>query len=309
VKTAMNTGTVGSIAGRLRLLSRSVTTLHIEGSSVRLLAVRGKRVTEWGTEPLEPGLVRDGVVADPEAVAEHIKSLLATHHAERGNLVAGLTGQRCVPRIIDFPEMDLRLLKEAVPREMKREMPVPLEEIHLSWQVIDSEDGHLRLFALGVSRDVLAPQVETITLAGGKLRSVDIKPLALVRAVGRSEALIADLEPESLDIIVVRGGIPATIRTVSLQREIDTTEDKVRRLGEELARAVKFYNDTHPEEPLQPSTPAYLTGSLAEAAASSGVAEALIGYPVEPLAPPLEYPAELPVAAFMVNIGLALKER
>lgn len=305
----MKTDMVSALRRPLRLLPRSVATLHIEGSSVRLLAVGGKRVTEWGTQPLEPGLVRDGVVAEPQAVSEHIKSLLAAQNVGKGNLVAGLTGQRCVPRILDFPQMDLRLLKEAVPREMKREMPVPLEEMHLSWQLIGRENGHLRLFALGVPRDVLGPQVEAITLAGGKLRSVDIKPLALVRAVGRSEALIADLEPESLDVIVVRGGIPATIRTVSLRREIDTIEDKVRRLGEELARAVKFYNDTHPEEPLQPSTPAYLTGSLAEVAASSGVAEASVGHPVEPLAPPLEYPADLPVATFMVNIGLALKDR
>jgi len=223
--------------------------------------------------------------------------------------VVGLTGQRCVPRIIDFPQMNLRLLKEAVPREMKREMPVPMEEMHLSWQIIRRDNGHLRVFALGVPRDVLGLQMEAIRLAGAKLQSMDVKPLALVRAVGRGEALIADLEPGSLDIIVVRGGIPATIRTVSLQREIDTTEDKARRLGEELARAVKFYNDTHPEEPLQPSTPAYLTGSLAEAAASSGVVEASVGHPVEPLAPPLQCPADLPLATFMVNIGLALKER
>ena len=305
----MKVDVVRSIEGPLRRFSRPVVTLHIEGSSVRLLVVRGGQVTEWGTEPLEPGLVRDGVVADPEAVSEHIKSLLATHHVGKGNLVAGLTGQRCVPRILDFPEMGLRLLKEAVPREMKREMPVPLEEMHLSWQTIRRDNGHLRLFALGVPKDVLGPQVEAIRLAGATLRSVDVKPLALVRAVGRGEALIADLEPESLDIIVVRVGVPATIRTVSLQREIDTTEDKVRRLGEELTRAVKFYNDTHLEEPLQPSMPAYLTGSLAEAAASAGVVEASVGHPVEPLAPSLEYPADLPVATFMVNIGLALKEK
>lgn len=305
----MTAGLVNSAKRPLGFLSRLAATLYIEADSVRILAVRGKQVTEWGTEPLEPGLVRDGMVSDPKAVGEHIQSLLAAHSIGKGSLVVGLTGQRCVPRIIDFPQMDLRLLKEAVPREMKREMPVPMEEMHLSWQIIRRDNGHLRVFALGVPRDVLGPQMEAIRLAGGRLRSMDIKPLALVRAVGRGEALIADLELGSLDIIVVRGGIPATIRTVSLQREIDTTEDKARRLGEELARSVKFYNDTHPEEPLHPSMPVYLTGSLAEAAASSGIVEASVGHPVAPLAPPLTYPADLPLATFMVNIGLALKER
>jgi len=296
-----------SIDGPLRRLSRPVTTLHIEGSSVRLLAVRGGRVTQWGTEPLEPGLVQEGVVADPRAVSERIESLLAAHHVSKRDLVAGLSGHRCVPRILDLPQMESRLLKEVVPREMKKELPVPLDEMHISWQVIDGENGHLRVFALGVPKDVLGPQVEAFRLAGATLRSMDIKPLALVRAVGRGEALIADLEPETLDVIVVRGGVPATIRSVSLRREIERTEDKVQRLGEELARAVKFYNDTHREEALPKSTPVYLTGSLAEAA-STAVAEASIGHPVGALAPRLQYTPDLPLATFMVNIGLALKE-
>ena len=298
-----------SIEGTRRRLSGPVTTLHIEGSSVRLLAVKGGQVTQWGTEPLEPGLVQEGVVADPKAVGERIESLLAAHHVSKRNLVAGLSGHRSVPRILDLPRMEPRQLKEAVPREMKRELPVPLDEMHISWQVIGGENGHVRVFVLGVPKDVLGPQVEAIRLAGATLRSMDIKPLALVRAVGRSEALIADLEPETLDVIVVRGGVPATIRSVSLRREMERTEEKVQRLGEELGRAVKFYNDTHAEEALQPSTPVFLTGSLAEAAASAAVAEASIGHPMEPLAPTLQYTPDLPLATFVVNIGLALKER
>ena len=166
----------------------------------------------------------------------------------------------------------------------------------------------MRVFALGVPKDILGPQLEAIRLAGVTLQSMDVKPLALVRAVGRGEALIADLEPETLDVIVVRGGVPATIRSVSLRREMERTDEKVQRLGEELGRAVKFYNDTHREDALQQSTPVFLTGSLAEAAASTGVAEASIGRPAQSPTPMLRYAPDLPLATFMVNIGLALKE-
>jgi hypothetical protein len=304
---AMTANLGKSIASPMRRLSRPVTTLHIEGSSVRLLTARGGQITRWGTEPLEPGLVQEGVVADPRAVGERMKSLLAAHHVGERDVVAGLSGHRSVPRIIDLPQMESRLLKEAIPREMKKELPVPLDEMHISWQVIARGNGHLQVFVLGVPKDVLGPQVETFRLAGVTLRSMDIKPLALVRAVGRREALIADLEPDTLDVIIVRGGIPATIRSVSLRLEIERTEDKVRRLGEELARAVKFYNDTHREEALQQSTPVCLTGSLAEAA-SATVAVASIGHPLEPPMPTLQYTPDLPLATFMVNIGLALKE-
>jgi Tfp pilus assembly PilM family ATPase len=288
--------------------SRSIITLAIEGGSVRLLVANGRRVTAWGIESLEPDLVADGVVADPQAVAAHIGSLLESLHAGNGRLIAGLTGQRSLYRVLKFPQMSQQLLREAVPREMKREMPVSLDEMHVSWQVIGPENGHLRVFALGVLRDILAPQVEAIKLAGRKPYSMDIKPLALVRAVGKPNALIADLEPESIDVIVVRDAIPDTIRTVSLRYEFSEVEYKVRRLGEELARTVKFYSDTHREDPLPATTPVCLTGSLAREVASSGVVQASVDHPVEPLSPPLECPPDLPVATFMVNMGLALKE-
>ena len=293
--------------GLPRLFRRSVATLDVEGDSVRLLAVKGRQVTEWGLEELEPGLVREGVVADPQAVGAHIRSLLAGRRVGNGRFVASLTGQRSVPRILDLPETSSQLLEAMLPREMKREMPVPLDEMRLSFQVIGSENGHLRVFALGVPRDVLDPQMKAIEFSGKKPDSMDIKPLALVRAVGLSDALIADLEPESIDIIVVRGGIPVTIRTVGLPPEAGQIEDKVRRLGEELTRTVKFYNDIQPE-PLARSTPLCLTGSLWEEVVLSGVAEASVGLSWEPLAPPLDCPPGLPVATFMVNIGLALKE-
>ena len=290
-----------------RIFHRSAVTLNVESDSVRLLAVKGRQVMDWGMEALEPGHVREGVVADPQAVGARIRSLLTSHRVGNRRLVASLTGQRSVPRILDLPETNPQLLQAMLPREMKREMPVPLEEMYLSSQVIGSENGHCRVFALGVPRDVVGPQVKAIELSGKKPHSMDIKPLALVRAVGLSDALIADLEQESIDVIIVRGGIPTTIRTVGLQSQAGEIEDKIRRLGEELTRTVKFYNDTHPE-PLPKSTPLCLTGSLAEEVAQSGVAGASVGLTREPLAPPLDCPPNLPVETFMVNIGLALKE-
>lgn len=293
--------------GLPRLFRRSVATLNVEADSVRLLAVTGKQVTEWGLEPLEPGLVREGVVLDPQAVGARIKSLLAAHSVGSWRLVAGLTGQRSIPRILDLPETNSQQLQAMLPREIKREMPVPLDEMYLSHQVIGSENGHCRVFALAVPRDVLGPQLEAIERSGRKPYAIDIKPLALVRAIGLGDVLIADLEPDSIDVIVVCDGIPATIRTVGLQLQAGEIEDKIRRLGEELTRTVKFYNDTHPE-PLAKSTPLCLTGSLAEEAMLSDVAEESVGLTREALDPPLDCPPDLPVAKFMVNIGLALKE-
>jgi Tfp pilus assembly protein PilN len=51
-----------------------------------------------------------------------------------------------------------------------------------------------------------------------------------------------------------------------------------------------------------------LSGELATEATTSGLLQAEIEYPVEPLVPPLEFPPDLPVAPYAANMGLALKK-
>ena len=292
-----------------RLLQRPTIALSVEGTSARVLLARGNRGLAWAEVPLEPGLVKEGVIADPQAVGIALKSLLDSHRAFGGRLIASVTGLRSIPRIIELPKMKPQMMEAAVAREAKREMPVPLDDIYLSWQPLAASNGHQRVFALGVPRDTLDPLLRAIAVTGKRAHAVDIKPPALARAVDRREAIIADVEPDSADIVVVTGGIPAIMRTVVSRGDGGAPEDSIDRCRGELARTIKSYNDTHRQEPLAPSTPLFLTGSLAEeAAAAIESLESLASYPVEALRPPLECPPDLPIASYAVNIGLALKE-
>ena len=297
----------GRRAPRMRILSQSVVTLHVESDSIRFLAAKQHRVLEWGLVPLPPGLVHEGVISDPQAVGARIETLLSAHRAVGGRLVLGLSAQRSMPRFLQFPPLNGSLLEEAVRREIKREAPMPLEEMHLAWQTLDSDGTQTRVFALAVPRDAIEQHLAALKATNRRPQAIDSKPLALVRAVGRADALIADLEPDSIDVVVVRRCVPVITRTVGLRPDA-STEEKVRRLGEELTRTVKFYTDTHREDQLPFSTPVFLTGSLAQEVAAAGVVEASVAYQVESLAPPVEYPPGLPLATYMVNVGLALKE-
>ena len=290
------------------LLQRPTVTLNVEGTTARLLMAKGKLVSAWEEVPLEPGLVREGVIADPQAVGLALKALLDSHRVLAGKLIASVTGLRSIPRMLELPKMKTQLMDAAVAREAKREMPVPMEDIYLSWQTLAAYDGHQRVFALGVPRDALDPLLRAIAVTGRRAYAVDIKPLALARAVDRREAIIADVEPDSSDIVVVIGGIPAIMRTVVSRGDGGAPEDSIDRCRGELARTIKFYNDTHRQEPLLESTPLFITGSLAEAAAVAIESlESLAPYPVEPLTPSLRCPSDLPIASYAVNIGLASK--
>jgi type IV pilus assembly protein PilM len=288
-------------------LQRRTVTLNIEAQSIRVLTVRGENVMSWQEIPLDAGMVKEGVIADPDGVGAALKTALDSPSMSGGRLIASITGFRSIARVLELPKMKPEMLEEAVGREAKREMPVPMEDIYLSWQSLDASDGQQRVFALGVPRDILDPLLKAMAVAKRHPSAIDTKPLALARAANRDEAIIADIEPGSADIVLVTGGVPVIMRTVVERAGEPDGVERVERFRDELARTVKFYNDTHRQEPLEPSTPIFLTGSLAESALNEPL-EALAQYPVETLLPPLDCPPALPLHTYAVNIGLALKE-
>ena len=283
-------------------------TLSISATSIRLLSVKGRRVKKWASKPLSPGLVKDGLILQPKAVGAAIDALFKVTGVPRNRVITSVTGLSFTYRILSLPRMKSALVEEAILRGLRKEVPLPLEELYLSWQAISSRRGEVDYFVLGVSRNLVDAVNQTLAEANVKPYMMDLKALALARAARRRDALIVALEPDCFDIVLVANGIPTVLRTIAPKGEGATLEDNIRQLTNELSRTVRFYNSSHAENPLSPTTPLLLTGELSTDAATSKLIQAEIEYPVEALAPQLEFPSGFGVDSYSTNIGLALKK-
>jgi type IV pilus assembly protein PilM len=290
------------------LFSRTYVTLNINAGDIRAFSMRGGRVKKWGSTPLAPGLVRDGLILQPSAVAEAIHLLFETMGIPKKRVIVSVTGLSFTYRILSLPQMDSELLDEAIQRAAKREMPLPVEELYLSWQAIGQTDGENDFFVLGVPRNLVTAVVETLTGAGIRPYIMDLKPLALARAPAKNDAIVVSMEPECFDIVLSVNGTTEVMHAVTPKGEGASIQDHVRQLTDELSRTVKYYNSSHADDPLSTDTPLLLTGQLATNSAISELVQAEMEYPVKPLVPPLHFQPELPVALYAANMGLALRK-
>jgi len=281
-------------------------TLNISATSIRLLSVKGKQIQKWVSMPLAPGLVRDGAILQPKALGAAINALFNSMKVPKKRVITSLTGLSFTYRILSLPRMNSDLLEEAILRGARKEIPLPLEELYLSWQAIGARPDELDFFVLGVPQNLIDAMVETVAETGIKHCIMDLKPLALARAANRGNALIVDFEAECFDIVLVADGIPAIMHTIT-PREGASIEDNIGQLTRELSKTVEFYNSSRPENPLSHTTPLLLTGELSTDATNKLI-QAETEYPVELLTPPLESPPYLPVTSYITNMGLALKE-
>lgn len=256
--------------------------------------------------PISPSLLRNGYVFDVQGMAVAIREALSSHSFRGSSVVFAFPGLRSSTRVLSLPSIPQRQLDAVVNREARRLMAFSPETSYLFWQSLRGSPAQLRVFVLTVPREPLVSLVEAVRLAGARPRAVDLKPLALIRAVSRDRAIIASVELNSIELVIVVDGLPQLMRGVFLGDEGITSQMVGARLVDEMNRTISFYDDTHKEQPLGRDVPVYLVGDVASPDLADMVKN-VTGRQVPALQPPIQCPSELPLAPFAVNLGLALK--
>jgi Tfp pilus assembly PilM family ATPase len=289
------------------LFKRNLVTLDFDGSTIRLLAAHEKQVTHWESLRLPAEQMSMGVIHDPLTVGAALRDLFERNQAGRGRLVTSVTGLRAIARVFTLPTVKERFLEDSVRHKIRQEIPLPLEEMDLSWHVVSRSREEQQVYALAVPREAIDSQVEALAAAGRRLHAMEIKPLALARLAEGDPALILNLEEHSLSIVVLSEGVPSIVRTVPFGGTRSTPEARLELLLQELGRTTKFFNEAHKGRPLSPETAIYATGEEFEKKEFLDLLARRHPGPVQVPACPLTHPAELPIAAYSVNVGLALK--
>lgn len=289
-------------------MAKEVTTLFIRDDSINLLVMRGERVEKWASSPLEPGLVSQGLIVDEAQVAEKLKELFKLQKESMGKVIAGISGHNSVYRVIALPELPEAVLPEAVKREARRVIPVPLEEIHLSYQPLPAAKGETLVFIAAFPRNIADTLHRTLHRAGLQPYIMDLAPLALCRTANQPRSIIVNDRLDHLDIMVMVDRVPQLIRRLSLPGEAESASERLTTITEEIDRTIAFYNSSHQKEPLDSAVPLLACGDLAKTEESWQALADKSTHPVSILPAPVEAPEGFDPNEFMVNIGLALKE-
>ncbi|MFC1897225.1 hypothetical protein ACFLX8_01445 [Chloroflexota bacterium] len=286
-----------------------VVTLEVDTTTIRLMETIEGRVVKWASLSLDSTMVEGEVTSDSQILSTAVRQLMSSSGIAARDVVASVSALYSVSRIVAVsnPSGGGVADHETVIEAARDVMPLTPEELYLYWQPINAGEDAQQTFVVGVPRDVIDIEMQAMKMAGINVRVLDLKTIALARAVNKEQALILNIEPSNFDIVIVVNGIPEVMRTIAWQQDSFTMEDKVEHLAMNLEMTAGFFNLHHPDAPLGSTTPFLITGQMSGDLDLVGKLEARVGYPIESLAPPLECPKHMPVSQYAVNIGLALK--
>jgi hypothetical protein len=291
-----------------RMTGTRITALSIEGTDLRLVSFHKGAIQSWDSVSFDPQLLKMGQVGDAEGLGAVIKSALEEKkEVSKSQVVCSPPGLRAVSRIITVPKAGMKELEGVVTREVRRLMTVSEADNYIHWYPLPIEGDRIPIFVLVVPKEPILAFTEALSIGGVRPRAIDLKPLALIRAVNQKDAVIANGESNSMELIIVVDDVPVLIRNVFLGEGVVTEDYAVGRISDELRRTIVTYNEINKDSPLDPDVPIFLSGATASSMPFALNVAALTGRTVQPLEPPIPYPDDFPVADFMVNLGLILK--
>ncbi len=289
-------------------MANNTTTLYISDTGIRLMVTRGKRITKLAYMPLDVNLTDINNEAKEADLVNKIKLLFKSNRIGAGKIILGISGLHCLTRPVSLPELPKAMVEEAITREARRVLPVPLDQLYISWQIISTFEGKIQVFVVAIPKYIADTLIRILNKTGFKPYLMDIKPLALARVSREANAIMVDVQPKEFDIIILSKGIPQTIRTVPFPVEYLAQTDRLSIIRDELKRTIQFYNSNNPDNPMQPNMAMLVSGDLVDEAETIEFLTKELGYNVSPLLSPLKCAKQLDPSHHLTNVGLALKE-
>ena len=289
-------------------MAGNTVSLYIDDVSIRLMVTRGKRITRLAEASLDISLVEIDTKEKETQLVNKIKGLLKSNKINARKIILGLSGLHCLTRPLVLPELPRTMLNEAITRESRRVLPVPIDQLYLSWQIVYVTVDKIYVYVVALPRQIADMVIRVVNQAGCKPYLMDIKPLALARLSREANALIIDVQAKEFDIIIKADGIPQPIRTVSFPREKLSLLEKFAIVKDDVKRTVQFYNNNNAENSIKPGTTMLVSGELSAAPELYESLADELGFKASLLTSPLKCLKQLDASHYLVNVGLALKE-
>ncbi len=167
--------------------------LYVGPSHVAAVAVSRKRVLAAKSVDLEPGIVLEDRIGNPEALTDVIREV--TSGSEFGRQVyLGLGAQHGIVRVLEMPLIEDEQERDTAVRYHAAEaiaMPLddaPLDHAFIGQEVTPGVGARMRILVAAARRGRVYDLHDCVRAAGLRPQGVELEPFALVRAVAKPAA-------------------------------------------------------------------------------------------------------------------------
>jgi len=194
--------------------------LDISDLSLKIIKLEKKRgslgLSFFGEQTIKPGIIKEGEIKDEKALVENIEKALSKVKGKKLKtkyVIASLPEEKAFLQVIQMPRMSAEDLKSAVIYEAENYIPLPIEEVYLSSQIIPpvyNHLDHLDVLIAALPKKTVDSYVSCLKKAGLAPTVLEIESQAIARAlvkngVSPTPLLLIDFGATRTSFIVFSG--------------------------------------------------------------------------------------------------------
>ncbi len=266
--------------------------LDLGSHSIKVVEMNhsGKAPTlvNYGITELVPGTVVGGQIQDRQAMIEAINMLFDTCQITSRQVNIALNGADVIIKTIKIDRMNDEELAKAITWEAEQQVPFPLSEISMDYQVLDpdSDEAQMNVLLVAAKRDLIDERLNLLDEAGIDVMLLDVDTFCLLNALETSLTpqpdschCIVHFGNESTHLGLVRGGLPILTRNLPVggRKLVDIIQGQ---LGVDEDQAYMALYGAGGEEELLSTLETPAAGSTGQLA-GSGLPETGVDSPVD----------------------------
>jgi type IV pilus assembly protein PilM len=208
----------------------TVIGLDIGTSAVRAVQLTvgrgGASVDRLGQVLLPHGAVRDGEIADADAVTQALRVLWSQYGFKGRKVALGVANQQVVVRQVDLPYLPEDELRQSLPFQAQEYIPIPIEQTTLDCSILEhfeNADGQRfsRVLVVAAQTEMVNSIVAAVRAAKLEPVLLDLDAFAMLRALApedvleeRSGELLIGIGASVTNIVIHENGTPRFVRVL-----------------------------------------------------------------------------------------------
>jgi type IV pilus assembly protein PilM len=237
-------------ATRNRLVGLDIGSKNIKAAEI-IEGKKGYTLSKFGMIDVAPGLIEDGAIKDPEAVADTIRKLFKSYGIKNSNVALSIGGYSVIVKKISVQTATEDQLQDTIHFEAEQYIPFDIDDVNLDFQILGENENNpnqMNVLLVAAKKEMVNDYVNLTELAGLDPRIIDVDAFALQNvfelnydALEEENIALIDIGASKTSLNILKGATSVFMRDVSLGcGQINQKIASLIDCSAEEAEAIKF---------------------------------------------------------------------
>ncbi len=217
---------------------RRLAGLDIGSRTIKLAEIidgnSGLVLKTFNTVNIEPGLIEEGAIKEPETISGYIRELFKSSKLKEKNVAISIGGYSVIVKKINVQTMTEDELQESIHFEAEQYIPFDISEVNLDFQILGESEhnpNQMNVLLVAAKKEMINEYINLMQMTKLRPRIIDVDAFALQNifesnytSENENIALI-DIGASKTSLNILKGNISEFMRDVSLG--CDQINDKI----------------------------------------------------------------------------------